>query len=259
VDPVGLAHHRSLAAAPPQAAARSSRLLLERRKDDDVSRRILVLAVLAAALLTVPTTAWAKGASKGTVQGGGLSAPVTISGEGEPGSGELLARLAEETGAYVAMYGEDGGNSGTLSAARPAGNLGTRYLVTYTIPSPAGGEDAVRQDLYPFAHVGPVTFTTAGQHFMDGMETTGGWFQAPAALRETLAAIGVRKTASQAAALAEAAAKPAAAAAPVAAASDPSGSTRAAPLLAAGGVAVMLLLGGLATVVLRRRSGSESG
>ena len=237
-----------------------SRLLLERRKDDDVSRRILVLAVLAAALLTVPTTAWAKGASKGTVQGGGLPAPVTLGGEGEPGSGDLLARLAEETGAYAAMYGEDGGGSGTLSAARPAGDLGTRYLVTYTIPSPAGGEDAVRQDVYPFAHGGPVTFTAAGQHFMDGMETTGGWFQAPAALPETLAAMGVRRTASQAAVAARpaaVAAKPASAAAPVAA-SDPAGSSSAVPL-AAGAVAVMLLLGGLGTVVLRRRSGSGSG
>jgi hypothetical protein len=230
-------------------------LLLDRRKDDDVSRRILVLAVLAAALLTVPTTAWAKGASKGTVSGGGLASPITVSGEGEPGSGDLLARLAEQTGAYVAMYGEEAG-SGTLVATKPAGNLGPRYLVTYSVPSPAGGEDAVKQDLYPFAHSGPVTFTAAGQHFMDGMATSGGWFEAPASLPETLAAIGVRKPASQAASAAqpaEAAARP-----PSVAASDPAGSTSALPLVA-GGVAVALLLGGLAAVVLRRRSGSESG
>jgi hypothetical protein len=221
-----------------------------------VSRRILVLAVLAAVLVTVPTAAWAKGASKGTVQGGGLPGPLTVSGEGEPGSGELLARLAEQTGAYVAMYGEQEG-SGALVATKPAGALGPHYLVTYSVPSPAGGEDAVKQDLYPFAHGGPVTFTAAGQHFMDGMATTGGWYQAPASLRETLAAIGVRKPASQAAASARpVSAQSASAAAPVAA-SDPAGSTRAAPLLAAGAV-VVLLLGGLTTVVLRRRSGAGS-
>jgi hypothetical protein len=216
-----------------------------------VSRRILVLAVLAAALLTVPTAAWAKGASKGTVSGGGLPGPITVSGEGEPGSGDLLARLAEQTGAYVAMYGQDAG-SGTLDAAKPAGNLGTHYLVTYSIPSPAGGEDTVRQDLYPFAASGPVTFTAGGQHFMDGMETGNGWFQAPATLRETLAAIGVRKTG--AAQPAEAAAR-APAAAPVAA-SEPAGSTSA-PRLLVGGAVVVLLLGGL-TMVLRRRSGAGS-
>lgn len=241
-----------------QAVARS-RSLLERRKDDDVSRRILVLAVLAAALLTLPTAAWAKGASKGTVQGGGLPSPVTLSGEGEPGSGDLLARLAEETGAYVAMYGEDAG-SGTLDASKPKGDLGTRYLVIYTIPAPEGGEDAVRQDLYPYAAGGPVTFTAAGQHFMGGMETAGGWFQAPAALRETLAAIGVRRPASNAAANPEsalpAAAQPAAAA-PVAA-GDPAGSTAATPLLAGGGLVALLLLGGLTVVVMRRRSGAGS-
>jgi hypothetical protein len=218
-----------------------------------VSRRILVLAVLAAAMLTVPTAAWAKGASKGTVQGGGLPGPITVSGEGEPGSGDLLARLAEQTGAYVAMYGQDAG-SATLDAAKPAGNLGPRYLVTYSIPSPAGGEDAVRQDLYPFAAAGPVTFTVGRQHFMDGMETASGWFYAPAALRETLAAIGVRKTAAQPAEAA--AAQPAAAATPVAA-SEPAGSTSLPPLLAAGAV-VVLLAGGLTTVVLRRRSRAGS-
>jgi hypothetical protein len=242
----------------PAEGGTRSRSLLERRKDDDVSRRILVLAVLAAALLAMPTAAWAKGASKGTVQGGGLPGPITVRGEGEPGSGELLARLAEQTGAYVAMYGEQEGSAGTLVAARPAGSLGPRYLVTYSVPSPAGGEDAVKQDLYPFAAAGPVTYTAAGQRFMDGMQTSGGWFHAPQSLRETLVAVGLPKTAASAAEAAPA--RPAtaaqeAAARPVAA-TEPAGSASTVPLLAVG-LASLLLLGGLAaTVVLRRRQGS---
>ncbi|HEX6676773.1 MAG TPA: hypothetical protein VF486_17315 [Actinomycetes bacterium] len=216
-----------------------------------MSRRILVLAVLAAALLTVQTTAWAKGASKGTVSGGGLASPISVTGEGEPGSGDLLARLAEQTGAYVAMYGEDAG-SGTLVAAKPTGSLGPHFLVTYSVPSPAGGEDAVRQDLYPFAAHGPVSFTAGGQRFMDGMQTGEGWFQAPVALRETLAAIGVRK-ASNAAAAQPAEAK----AVTPAAASQPARSGSAAPLLTAGAVVALLLAGGLTTVALRRRSSSS--
>jgi hypothetical protein len=249
---VGLA--QAGAGDPPQAA-RANRSLLERRKDDDVSRRILVLAVVAAALLAMPTAAWAKGASRGTVQGGGLPSPVTVSGEGEPGSGELLARLAEQTGAYVAMYGEEAG-SGALDAAKPAGDLGTRYLVTYTIPAPNGGSDAVRQELYPFAKVGPVTFTPAGQRFMDGMQTAGGWFHAPEALRATLVAVGLPRTAANAAPARPATAAQEAAARPVAA-TQPAGSASTVPLLA-GSLVALLLLGGLAvTVVLRRRQGSR--
>jgi hypothetical protein len=238
----------------PATGGTRSRSLLERRKDDDVSRRILVLAVLAAALLAMPTAAWAKGASKGTVQGGGLPGPITVGGEGEPGSGDLLARLAEQTGAYVAMYGEDAG-SATLDPAKPAGDLGTRYLVSYTIPAPEGGSDAVRQELYPFAALGPVTFTAAGQRFMGEMQTAGGWFHAPTALRETLVAIGLPKAGANAAPVRPATAAQEAAATPVAA-TEPAGSTSAVPLLAAGLVA-LLLLGGLAvTVVLRRRQGT---
>jgi hypothetical protein len=238
----------------PATGGTRSRSLLERRKDDDVSRRILVLAVLAAALLAMPTAAWAKGASKGTVQGGGLPGPITVSGEGEPGSGELLARLAEQTGAYVAMYGEQEG-SGRLDAARPAGDLGTRYLVTYTVPAPGGGSDAVRQELYPFAAHGPVTFTAAGQRFMDGMQTSGGWFHAPEALRETLAAVGLPKAGAKAAPARPATAAQEAAARPVAAA-EPAGPSSTVPLLGAV-LAALLLLGGLAAaLLLRRRQGS---
>jgi hypothetical protein len=221
-----------------------------RRKETDVTRRILVLVTLAAvALLVLPATAQAKGASKATLGGGGLPGPVTVSGDGEAGSGELLARLAEQTGAYAAMY-EDGGQQ--LAAARPSGDLGPQYVVTYTIPSPAGGEDAVRQQLYPFAVAGPVSFTTAGQRFMDNMQTKGGWFHSPETLTETLAAMGVRKQASSAAA--SEAAIPAAAP-PVTPADSPGRPF--VPLLV-GAAVVALALGGGGLLLYRRRSGTSS-
>jgi hypothetical protein len=217
-----------------------------RRKEADVTRRILVLATLAmAALLVLPATAQAKGASKATLGGGGLPGPVTIGGNGEAGSGDLLARLAEQTGAYAAMY-SDGGQQ--LDAVRPSGDLGARYVVTYTIPSPAGGEDAVRQELYPFAAAGPVTFTAAGQRFMDNMQTRGGWYHTPASLTETLAALGVRKQGNSAA---SEAAIPAAAP-PVTPAGESGGWFI--PLLL-GAAVVALLGGGVGLVLVRRRSG----
>jgi hypothetical protein len=221
-----------------------------RRKETDVTRRILVLVTLAVvALLVLPATAQAKGASKATLGGGGLPGPVTIGGDGEAGSGDLLARLAEQTGAYTAMY-EDGGQQ--LDAAKPKGDLGPRYVVTYTIPSPAGGEDAVRQELYPFAVAGPVSFTTAGQRFMDNMQTKGGWFHSPETLTETLAAMGVRKQASSAAA--SEAAIPAAA--PPGTPAD--SSDRSFVPLLVGAAVVALALGGGGLLLYRRRSGTSS-
>jgi hypothetical protein len=147
------------------------------------------------------------------------------------------------------MY-EDGGQQ--LAAARPSGDLGPQYVVTYTIPSPAGGEDAVRQQLYPFAVAGPVSFTTAGQRFMDNMQTKGGWFHSPETLTETLAAMGVRKQASSAAA--SEAAIPAAAP-PVTPADSPDRPF--VPLLV-GAAVVALALGGGGLLLYRRRSGTSS-
>ena len=101
-----------------------------------------------------------------------------------------------------------------------------------------------------------MTFTPAGQRFMDGMQTAGGWFHAPQALRETLVAVGLPRTAANAAPVRPATAAQEAAARPVAA-TQPAGSASTVPLLA-GSLVALLLLGGLAvTVVLRRRQGSR--
>lgn len=60
-------------------------------------------------------------------------------------------------------------------------DLGPRYLVTYRYDYGAGRkDDLIRQNLYPYADGGPVTFTPPGQVLTgEGMAPIGsGWFQA---------------------------------------------------------------------------------
>lgn len=54
-------------------------------------------------------------------------------------------------------------------------DLGPKYLVTYRFE----GDDLIRQDLYPYAKGGLVTYAPPGQEVTDGitMQITAGWYQ----------------------------------------------------------------------------------
>ncbi len=149
--------------------------------------RILVAAVLAAVLAAVPTAASAKGASAATIQGQGLAGPITLRGDGEPGSGGDLGRLAELTGLFPAMFDQ---TPDPMLPARPAGDLGLRYTITYVIPSGEGSSDRVRQDVYPYAAGGAVTYTAPGQRVF-GQAIKGGWFRGADSLRLLLVKLGL--------------------------------------------------------------------
>jgi hypothetical protein len=153
--------------------------------------RVLAVAALAALLLLVPTAAQAKGATAATIDGGGPGGlpggPITLKGDGEPGSGTDLGMLADGAGVFAVMF-EDGG--GGLKAA-PTDRLGPRYTITWTFPDPNGGKDRkVRQHLYPYAAGGPVTFMPPGQPVLD-TKTAGGWYQGFDALRAQLIDLGL--------------------------------------------------------------------
>jgi hypothetical protein len=152
--------------------------------------RLLTAIGVAAVLLSVPSIALAKGASGAVIDGGAAGGPpgepITLSGDGEPGSGTDLATLAELSGLFVLMF-EDG--RGAMDSA-PSGPLGIRYRITWTFPDERGAEAQIVQYVYPDAPSGPVTFLASGQPIF-GESTRGGWFQAPDALRRHLASLGV--------------------------------------------------------------------
>jgi hypothetical protein len=154
--------------------------------------RVLAVAVLAAMLLLVPTAAQAKGATAATIDGGGPGGlpggPITLKGDGEPGSGTDLGMLAEGSGMNAVAF--DQGSSAVTKAA-PTDRLGPRYTITWTFPDPGGGKDRqVRQHVYPYAAGGPVTFTPAGQQVLD-ITITGGWYQGYDGFRAQLIELGL--------------------------------------------------------------------
>src|SRR6266704_5470979 len=159
----------------------------------------LVLAGGVAALVLlalVPTAALAKGASAATIDGGGPggpgngpNGPITLRGDGEPGSGTDLGTLADLSGLFPAMCGQS--PDPMLDASpTPAGRLGPRYTITWTIPDGGGTAKKVRQDVYPYAAGAPVTYTKPGQPVFD-QATRGGWYKAQDSLREKLIELGL--------------------------------------------------------------------
>jgi hypothetical protein len=154
--------------------------------------RALAVAALAALLLLAlaPTAAHAKGVSAATISGGGPGGlpggPITLKGNGEPGSGTDLGMLAEGAGVFAVMF-EDG--SQALPAA-PTDRLGPRYTITWTMADDLNKPNKLLQHLYPYAAGGPVTFMPPGQPIFD-TTTTGGWYQSFDALRAQLIELGL--------------------------------------------------------------------
>jgi hypothetical protein len=216
-------------------------------KEPIMQRRALAMLVLALLLAAVPTAAQAKGASAATISGGGPGGlpggPINLKGDGEPGSGTNLANLAEAAGVFALLW-EDGQPGALTSAPLPPAQRGARYAITWTFPNGDGGEDQVRQSVWPYAAGGPVTFMATGQKVLDGT-TTGGWYRAGDNLRQLLIGLGLPNRP----ALATPAPTPPAAAP----AADPSPAVW--PKVA-GGIVLLLALAATVALVLRRRSAS---
>ena len=218
-------------------------------------RRVLAMLVLALLLAAVPTAAQAKGASAATISGGGSGGlpggPIDLAGDGEPGSGTDLANLAEAAGVFALLW-EDG-QSGAVDAAPAAtGERGPRYTITWTFPNGAGGEDKVRQSVWPYAAGGPITYMRPGQPVLDST-TKGGWYRSADNLRQTLITLGLPDRPPLAAPAPAASATPAAGSAPAAAAPAAAPAPALWPRIALG-VGLLLAAAAGGALFLRRRS-----
>jgi hypothetical protein len=142
-------------------------------------RRVAVVGVAALLLMALAAPAFAKGPSKATIEGDGLASPITLDGNGEPGSQTTLARLAQFSGIFDAL------GKGPL-AERPDGELGPRFVITWFFPP----DSDLLQELYPYAPGGAVTYTEPGQTLY-GHDLGGGWFRAGPALKDALVEAGI--------------------------------------------------------------------
>ena len=149
-----------------------------------MKRALLILAILALAL---PASALGKGPSAATMNGPGGGDGITFGGDGESG-GTPLGDLTMQAGFFPASFGQE---PDPMLPRRPKGDLGPRYTITYTVPGPNNELDKLRQDVYPYAQGGPVTYMKPGQGFFGSERTRGGWFQATSQLKDTLVAAGL--------------------------------------------------------------------
>ena len=143
-----------------------------------------LLLLLAVAALAFPSAAAAKGPDQATITGPGLDAPLSISGT--EGSGDL-GLLVQGVGFFPAAFGQ---SPNPMLDKRPSRFLGPRYQVVYRVPGPHSVADTLRQDLYPYAVGGPVSYMKPGQPFWE-QKTRGGWFRGTGETKRMLIRAGL--------------------------------------------------------------------
>ena len=142
-------------------------------------KRLILAAALAG--LLVPAAALAKEPSAASISGPGLDKTLTAPQNDNGGdfTSTTLGRLTIATGFFPAAVGQ---SPDPMLPGRPAGSLGPRYTIVWTVPVP-GHAHRVRQDLYPYAEGGALTYMKPGQAIFE-MRTLGGWYRAYGLKRE---------------------------------------------------------------------------
>ena len=150
-------------------------------------KHALLALVIAASVL--PASALAKGPSGATIEGPGSG---SITFPGNESGGTMLGDLTQQAGFFPAVFAQE---PDPMLQSRPKGDLGPKYTITYTVPGPNNEVWKVRQDVYPYASPGPVTYMEPGQAVYD-QQTRGGWFQADPGLKQMLVDAGLPSSAS---------------------------------------------------------------
>jgi hypothetical protein len=148
----------------------------------------LVLAFMTAALggLLLTSSALAKGAGIETITGPGVDQPLSFPREAQS------IHIAQAAGIFPALtgYAPD-----PMLDERPAGDLGPRYTITWTLTVPGDEAGRFLQDVYPYARPNPVTYVEPGQPYFGTERARGGWFVASPVLKRELVAAGLPATA----------------------------------------------------------------
>ena len=142
--------------------------------------RLTFVAAFAAALL-VPAVASAKGPTAASISGPGFSKNIKVMYDGSGGTPG--GDLTQQSGFFPAAFGQ---SPDPMLRRRPA-HLGPRYTIVWKVPG--GTTFHLRQDVYPYARGGAVTYMKPGQPIFD-MTARGGWYRDPQ-LKRTLVGLGL--------------------------------------------------------------------
>jgi hypothetical protein len=142
--------------------------------------RFLVAGMLAAGVALIPTVAAAKGAKEMTLSGPGLAAPIRLA---NTGNGMSPNTIVQKSGLFSST-------DDRVTAHRPAGRLGPRYVATYQWLVGPDKTTVLRQELYPFADGGALSHTRPGRRVL-GVPARDGWYRAGPELTLLLVSAGV--------------------------------------------------------------------
>jgi hypothetical protein len=150
----------------------------------------LAAALAALVLVLVPSAASAKGPVAATIVAADGSRLTLDSHDWAPG--EPFVELLESTHALSAIFRTDP----EILADAPTGELGPRFEITWDLGLVDQGEPThlVRQDAYPYAEGGPVTFVPPGQALYGQDTTPGGWYAASSDLSGVLESLDLVAT-----------------------------------------------------------------
>jgi len=146
-------------------------------------------AIAALLLVVAPVAASAKGPVAATVAAEDGSRIELGSSKSSWDEGDPFVRLMESTHALSAIFRTDP----SILTEPPTGVLGPRFEITWDLGLVDRGEPThlVRQDAYPYAEGGAVTFVPPGQALYGADETWGGWYSASPELPAVLEELGL--------------------------------------------------------------------
>ncbi len=153
-----------------------------------------ILAVLVGAALLIPATAAAKEPTEAKISGPGFSKTLKVENLKNLKNWDTSAigRLTLQSGFFPAAVGQQ---PNPMLSGRPPRKLGPKYTVVWLVPA-GPSTHRVRQDFYPYARGGAVTYMKPGQPIFD-MTTRGGWYQGWE-LKQTLVSLGLPQRAPKA-------------------------------------------------------------
>ena len=151
---------------------------------------ILIGGLALALALAAPVAA--KGPDQATITGPGLDSPIVLGGDAEGDAYSSFGQFAEGAGFMYAVFQQ---TPDPMRAKRPQGDLGPKYEIVWRVPRGELSPALARQDLYPYAAGGPVTYMQPGQPLFGGDHLThGGWFRSPGnSFKEQLVSLGLPK------------------------------------------------------------------
>ncbi len=151
------------------------------------------VAVAVVVVILAAPSAFAKGPSQGVITGPGLARPITLREPGSTTIGPDLANVVMQSGFFVGTFGGTLHLHGNL-AHRPAGSLGPRYTITYTMTVEGRPSSDIVQYVFPYAEPYPITYMPPNQTYWGSNKTVGAWYAAHVGFRRTLVRLGLPAT-----------------------------------------------------------------